>query len=175
MSRSAALRSPGSVRKQQLQQPQLQEQQHHQQQQHQQHQQQQQQHQQHQALIKTSYQPTPSYPHATTNTNLRGANGLRTILSSPSSLLSSKTQQSPPQLNSSSSSSQFRNGGHSLSGESPSKEGVNGVSREETKEWVNGVKREETAKSVSSQNGKSICQLVAPLASSEVSLSSRHF
>ena len=60
-----------------------------------------------------------------------------------------------------------------MSEESPSKEGVNGVKRKETREGVNGVKSEETVKSVSSQNGNS--QLVAPLACSEVSLSSWHF
>ena len=151
LSRSAALRSPGSTRKQQQ-----------------------------QTLVTTNcngaspaYHQTRAKSEKTEPGSLsllsptayrREANGVSqlTSLSSPPS---DKNQQYPACPSSSEHFSSVKNGGHSLSVHPPSKEGVNGVRGEENARSIcqNGKKS-------ICQNGKPISPLVAPLARSEVSV-----
>ena len=155
LSRSAALRSPGSTRKQQHQQ-------------------------QHQTLVTTNCNRVTLAHHQTRAKSEKAEPGSLSLLSptaywreangvsqltSLSSPPSDNNQQSPACPSSSEHFSSVKNGGHSLSVNPPSKEGVNGVRGEENARSIcqNGKKS-------ICQNGKPISPLVAPLARSEVSV-----
>ena len=167
LSRSAALRSPGSTRKQQQ-----------------------------QTLVTTNCNETsPAYHQTRAESEKtepgslsllsptaywREANGVSqlTSLSSPPS---DNNQQSPACPSSTEHFSSLKNGGQSLSVHPPSKEGVNGVTGEERARSIcqNGKKSicQNGKKSICQNGKKSICQngkpispLVAPLARSEVSV-----
>ena len=159
LSRSAALRSPGSTRKQQQ-----------------------------RTLVTTNcngasraYHQTRAKSEKTEPGSLsllsptaywREANGV-SPLASLSSPPSDNNQQSPACPSSSEHFSSVKNGGHSLSVHPPSKEGVNGVRGEENARSIcqNGKKSIcQNGKKSICQNGKPISPLVAPLARSEVSV-----